>query len=340
MVGLLLFAGARRAKAIEYEIFVDIDSEEDLYDLEVEGQISERTFNALLLLYQTRVDINRADRDRLYALPNLDFRQVDRIVAYRTEVGEIVNLDDLTAAGVLPERLTQSIRAFVVVRSPDAPRSETSGFTRIQMRLSGKNDRYPPATAIQARVRTLRNLDIGIVGILERNRVRDVRWDEDRQGLSAEPPRTLFEVPKLYVEWDDEKWEAVAGTYRIGFGQSLVFDNTDQLVPNGFFGDFELRRENDLTLKCREVAGELSESPCPPDRVVRVTPDYKWTNRLTGVAVGAKELSHGQGWAQAYAWGSYQVHRVQQTEVVNAEMCPDPRDDENPDYAAPPVFVG
>jgi hypothetical protein len=146
-------------------------------------------------------------------------------------------------------------------------------------------------------------------------------------------------VPKLYVEWKDDKWEIIAGTYRIGFGQRLTFDATDQITPNGFFGDYELRRNNELGLRCRRSAGELQASPCPTDRVARVTPDYAWTNRLTGVAVGLKGLPVGQGWLQAYAWGSYQVHRIPQIEIVDTSTCKDPRRDEDPACRAPPVYV-
>jgi hypothetical protein len=160
-----------------------------------------------------------------------------------------------------------------------------------------------------------------------------------RRAFSAEPEHVRLVVPKLYVEWEDERWEVIAGTYRVGFGQRLTFDVTDQITPNGFFGDYELRQANELGLRCRRAAGELQASPCPTDRVARVTPDYAWTNRLTGVAVGLKDLAVGRGWLQTYAWGSYQVHRVSQIEVVDAGACDDPRRDADPACRAPPVYV-
>ncbi len=329
----------RDAGAVQYEVFVHVEAEEDLYDLLVSGQISERSFGALLLLYQTKVDLNRADRERLYALPNLDLVHVDRILHYRDEVKGIRALDDLVAAGALDANLADAIRAFVIVRSLEAPKSETDGFLRVQGRWSGRYDRLPPAVAIQARVKTLRNLDVGAVGVLTRNDVHQVRWDRGRQALTAEPERVRFVVPKLYAEWEDEKWEVVLGTFRIGFGQRLTFDVTDQVSPNGFFGDYELRRENDLALRCRRRAGELIESPCSTDRVTRVTPDYKWTNRLAGAAVGLRKADMGPGWLQAYGWGSYQVHRVPRIEVANAGTCVDPRLDEDPGCQAPTVYV-
>ena len=327
------------ASAVQYEIFIDIETEEDLYDLLTTEQISESSFDALLLLHQTRVEINRASRERLYLLPNLDYGQVDRILAYRSEAGAIHGLGDLVAAGVLGAELLRSLRPFVNVQAPNVPKSQTHAFVRVQGRWSGRYDRLPPALAVQARIKTLRNLDLGVAGALTRNGLRHVRWDPARRALSAEPERARFDVPKLYVEWEDEKWEVVGGTYRIGFGQRLTFDVTDQITPNGFFGDYELRRDNALGLRCRRAPGELPESPCPSDRVARVTPDYEWTNRLAGVAVGLKDVSVGRGWLQVYAWGSYQVHRIPQIEVVDTASCDDPQRDEDPACRAPPVYV-
>lgn len=335
----LLFLAPRTAAAVQYEVFIDVKTEEDLYDLLVTAQISESSFNALLLLHQTRVDLNRASRERLYLLPNLDYRQVDRILAYREKVGAIHALEDLVAAGVLEPELASALHAFVIVPPQEAPRSRTSGFVRIQGRWTGRYDRLPPAAAAQARVGTLRNLDIGAAAVLTRNRLRRVRWDPRRHALSAEPEHVRLEVPKLYGAWIADKWEIIAGTYRIGFGQRLTFDVTDQITPNGFFGDYELRRNSELGLRCRRAAGELPESPCPAGRVARVTPDYEWTNRLAGLAVGLKDLPVGQGWLQLYAWGSYQVHRARQIEVVDAGACDDPRRDEDPACRAPPVYV-
>lgn len=339
VVACVALLAPRGVRAVQYEVFVDIETEEDLYDLLATGQISEPSFNALLLLHQTRVELNRADRERLYLLPNLDYAHVDRILAYRNEVGVIRALGDLVAADVVESELAESLRAFVTIRPFDVPKGRADGFLRTQARWSGRYDRLPPAAAIQARVRAVRHLDSGVVGTLTRNRVRRVQWDPARRGLSVEPESVRFEVPKAYVEWEDDAWEVVGGTYRIGFGQRLTFDVTDQVTPNGSFGDYELRRENELGLRCRRAAGELSVSPCPVDRVARVTPDFSWTNRLTGVAAGAKRLPLGTGWLQAYAWGSYQIHRAQQIEIVHAGSCDDPRRNEDPGCRAPAVYV-
>ncbi|NNE19428.1 MAG: hypothetical protein HKN10_13210 [Myxococcales bacterium] len=329
----------RTASAAQYEVFIDIETEQDLYDLLITEQISLASFDALLLLHQTRVDLNRAARQDLYLLPNLDYAQVDRILAYRHAVGAIHSLDELIGADALAPNLARSIRAFIIIGDPSAARSQTKALLRLRARWTGRHDRLPPAFALQARVRTLGNLDMGVAAALTRNGLRRVRWDSNRNALSAEPESVRFQVPKLYVEWDDEHWELVAGTYRIGFGQRLTFDVTDQVTPNGSFGDFELRAGSDLGLRCNRGPGELPESPCPSAPRVRVTPDYKWTNRLAGVAIGLKRLRLGQGWLQAHAWGSYQVHRIAQIELVDTAACENPHRDQDPGCSAPPVFV-
>lgn len=330
---------ARTVSAAQYEIFIDVETEEGLYDLRVTEQISEGSFDALLLLYQTGVDLNRAGRQELYLLPNLGYAEVDAILAYRNAVGAIGSLDELVANAVLDADLARSLRAFVFNRDPHRRSSETTGMLRLQSRWSGRNDRAPPPVAIQARVKTLRHLDIGLAAALARNRLGNVRWDPRRNGLSTAAEGVRFDVPKLYVEWEGRDWEVVAGTYRIGFGQRLTFDVTDQVSPNGSFGDYELRRKNDLQLRCRRTAGELRASPCSSVRELRVTPDFGWSNRLAGASLGAKKLLLGRGWLQAYAWGSYQVHPVSQFEVVNAATCEDPRRNDDPACDAPPVYV-
>jgi hypothetical protein len=327
------------ARAVPYEVFIDIETEEDLYDLLVTEQVSEASFDALLLLHQTRIDVNRAGREELYLLPNLEYDDVDRILSYREDAGSIHQLGDLIASEALTRRLAESLVAFTVVRPAEAAHKGADGFLRLQSRWSGRHDRLPPAAALQARVHAASHLDAGIMASLTRNSLRRVRWDVSRQALSVQSERPRLEFPKAYVEWDTETWEIVVGTYRIGFGQRLTFDVTDQVTPNGAFGDYELRRVNELGLRCKRSAGELESSPCPKSPVVRVTPDFMWTNRLTGLAAGLKQVPLGRGKLQAYAWGSLQPHRARSIELVEASRCADPRNDEAPGCGSPEVYV-
>lgn len=327
------------ALAVPYEIYIEIESEEDLYDLRTSGQLSEASFAALLLLHQTGVALNRAGREELYRLPNLEYADVDRVMAYREQAGGIGALGDLVAAGALERRLAESIRPFVRVQPPEVAQEGPNGFLRFQSRWSGRADRLPPASALQARLRAAQHLDAGLVATLTRDRLRAVRWDAPRDAFSVAPESVRLEVPKAFIEWETETWKVVAGTYRVGFGQRLTFDVTGQATPNGAFGDYELRRQNELTLGCKRGTGELSRSPCPSEPVARITPDFAWTARLAGVAAGVRHLPVGPGGLQLYGWASYQPRRVRSFELRNASRCKDPRVDDDPGCAAPPVYV-
>jgi hypothetical protein len=335
----LLACNSQTAWAARYEVFVEAESEEDLFELLATDQISQPSFDALLSLLQTRVNLNQADRERLYLLPNIDYADVDRIISHRDDIHWIQDLSDLVETGALTAEVARSLRPFIVIDSGGDPRSGAEAMVRLQGRWSGRYDRLPPPLAAQARIRALARLDIGGAATLTRNQLSRARWDTNRRALTTGPERARFEVPKLYVHWQDTAWEIIAGTYRIGFGQRLTFDVTDQVTPNGFFGDYQLRRENTLTRRCKRTAGELAVTPCNDDVISYVTPDFAWTNRLTGVALGLKHRTAGNGWMELYAWGSYQIHRALQIEVVIATDCDDPRTDEDPACAAPPIFV-
>ncbi|MEM7436361.1 MAG: hypothetical protein AAF436_14470 [Myxococcota bacterium] len=326
-----------RASAIPYEVFIDVDDQAEILDLRTSGQISERTFDALILLFQTKVRLASASRDRLYALPNLSLANASALFEFLARSEGVRGWRDLVSAGVLDERLARSIRAFVLF-DPAAIDAAAAGFVRAQAQVMGAHDRLPPAMAFQTRIVSLRALDVGVGAVVTRNDVGGVRWDAARRALSVAPERTRVVVPKLYVAWTRPTWRVVLGTYRIGFGQRLTFDVTDQAFPNGLFGDIELRRATGTTLRCKRSLGEVRDAPCPADVESRVSADYGWANRLTGAAVGADRIALRIGWFEAFAWGSYQVRRVQRVELVDAATCPDPTQDD-PGCAAPRVFV-
>ncbi|MEZ4286697.1 MAG: helix-hairpin-helix domain-containing protein [Polyangiales bacterium] len=332
-----------------YDVFIDIETEDDLYDLLNDNQISDDDFDTLLQILREGVDINNASRERLYTLPNLTYRQVDAIIEYRKQVGEIKDPVDLVANGVISEEELHALAPFLIVR--DRKDRSTRGWARYQTRTAAgyninkpagaprKHDRFPPSMMLQTRLRTLENLETGGAMVLQRNRVGDVRYDASRNALSAEPHKTALLVPKLFAAWRDDKWEAIVGTYRIGFGQRLTFDSTNEYTPNGFQGDVEIRRSTQLTQDCIDSTGELGSTPCPDELSgVRVTPDFKWTNRLVGAAVGLKDLEVGKVKLQAYAWGSYTPNSIYQYEIYNQDLCDDPRNENDPLCSAPAVY--
>jgi hypothetical protein len=338
VIAAVLVLAAGQAGAAPYETFIEIVTEEDLYDLQASGQIDDDTFETLLALYQEGVDLNQAGRAELYTLPNLTYEDVDAILTYREEAGWIADPALLVQVGALSEDKLLAIAPFLIVRDPDRAAYAVDGWVRAQTRWSAEDDRVPPM-ALQTRISTLDNLTVGVAATITRNRLGAVHYDPNRDALSAEAPHTALHLPKAYAEWEDDHVHAIVGTYRIGFGQRLTFDNTDRYTPNGIYRDDQLFRSNDLTRECKESAGELAESPCAgPAGDVYVTPDFRWRQGLMGAAAGVRRLEVGGGELQAYGFLSYQPRSIYQYELYDPRVCDDPRDDDNPACSAPNVY--
>lgn len=339
VTAVLALAWPRSAHAIEYEIFIDVDTYDELNELWVNGIISEDTFNTLVELQRRGLDLNRADREQLYSLPNLTYEDVDRIIAYRTEAGVIHSPADLVAAGVLGKDKLGSILLFLRTGGEREKLAATHGFVNFQTAWA-QADRGLPPMVMQARITTLRQLTVGVAGFVMRQRMGDPIWDPNRDAMIAEEIRPRFVPRKYFVQWDTERWGVIAGTYRMGFAQRLTFDNSNSYTPNGFFLDDAVYRYNDLGIECRESAGELAESPCAGEAGnIYVTKDWRWRdNDLRGIAIGAKHLSLPVGWLQLYGFGSWQSRQIYQYEVYDRSSCDDPRSTDEA-CSAPAVYV-
>jgi hypothetical protein len=339
MAALLAVVLPRSAHAIEYEVFIDVDSYDELNELWVAGIISEDTFNTLVELQRRGLDINRADRELLYSLPNLTYDDVDRIIAYRTEVGVINTPADLVAAGVLDSQKLGSILMFLRIGNDREKLTATHGWVSYETAWS-QMDRGVPPMVMRARITTLRQLTVGVAGFVTRQRPGNPVWDPNREALIAEEMQPRFVPRKYFVQWDTSRWGVIAGTYRMGFAQRLTFDNSNSYTPNGFFLDDAVYRYNKLGTACRESAGELPESPCAGEAgEIYVSRDWRWRdNDLRGIAIGAKHLSLPVGWLQVYGFGSWQSRQIYQYELYDKRSCEDPRSTD-PMCGAPEVFV-
>lgn len=337
LAGWLLAAGP--AAANDYGIFIDIETEEELLDLLAAQEIDENDYETLVELLHDGVDLNSAGREELYALPNLTYAEVDAILAYRDEVGRIADPVALVTADVLSQRKLLAIAPFIIVEDAEPPLYATKG--RLQYNTTYvAGDEQVPSMWLLGELSTFRHLDVGLVGVLTRNRLANVVYDPSRDALSARRPDAQFHLPKFYLEWETKSLHAVVGTYRIGFGQRLTFDNTTWYTPNGIKPDHTITYNQGLTRLCKESAGDFGDSPCAGARGSEYqSPDYRWTDRFRGAAVGLKKLELGGGWLQAYGWFSHQTRSIYQYEIYDRDRCADPRNDDDEACKAPDVFV-
>lgn len=335
-----VLAAAAPADAAPYEAFIDIENLDDLDDLLTAGQITAETHEVLYALLERGVSLDRADRAELYSLPNLTYSDVDAILEYRKLNGFVADPADLVVAGVLTEEKLLAISAFLIIEDRERGRYEPHGMVQVATRASQVDDTVPPMM-LRARVRAGKELSAGLAAVLTRRRIGDVTWDPNRDALIADPAGAQAHLPKAYVRYRSDKLDAIAGTYRIGFGERLTFDTASDYTPNGIYTDDQLNRSYDLARDCSLSTGELADSPCPGLMETRdyVTPDYTWSDGLRGVAVGSEHIELGAGRLQAFAWGSYQHRGIYQYEIANREACADPRNDVDAACSAPDVYV-
>jgi hypothetical protein len=343
VIGIVCALG--QARATPYETFIDVDDEADLQDLFAAGVLTEDTFNELIDLLGRGVDLNRADRNELYTLPNLTFEDVDAIIAYRELNGRINDPAELVGTGALSEQKLFAIASFIIVKERGTSPLAARGFARVMTRMSRRDfnpsppqDPLVPPFGLRARVTVMQYLTLGVVVATTRMRVGAPVFDPARNALVADARSNQAHIPKIYARWEDDNITAVVGSFRAGFGQRLVFDNSIAYSPNGFYRDDQLFFSQDLTSTCKESAGELNVSPCTT-RNEYVTPDFVWRNGLFGAGFGAKRLELTSGWLQTFGFASASRRSIYQYELVNRDTCDDPHDDANPGCTAPNVFV-
>jgi hypothetical protein len=298
----LLLASARPASARPLATFVDVTRADELDDLAESGAITDDERDELDELLARGVDLERADRDELYALPNLTYAEVDAIVAYRAAHGAIGDPAALVAAGAISRAELAAIAAFVIVRGA-GPRAH--GILILQTRWSQADRGAPP---VMARGRVIADrVEAGVGARLDRLRLGDVAWDPARRALVVDPAGASIGVPKLYVRWRDPTLDAIAGSYRAGFGQRLTFDDSYDVTPDGLYADDQLVRAGRLTRGGRAA-------------LVYESPDYGARDGLFGAALGVRA-----GAVRAHAWASYHRRSIYQYELYDAARCDDPR---------------
>lgn len=336
---LLVLFSARQALAIQYETEINIEEEQDLYELNARGAISDDTLEALVDLLRTGVDLSTASRDDLYELPGLTYDQVDRILEYRRLATRIDDPVDLVRANILTPPELQRIAPFIVVREPGTVVPISGKLTANTTYIF--QDPYAPPAFFQARLKGPLGFSAGLLAVTTRQKMGPLQWDESRQALTATAPHYGFELPKLFIEWKGVQSKVIAGSYRIGFGERLTLDNTSRQTPNGIYSDYAvLRLQRVQSSFCRFSGATAGDPDCSPEEEnLYITPDYRWRTGFRGLAGRVEELRIGSTSVALTGFASYQERSLYQYATYNPENCDDPHADNLSACAAPPVYL-
>ncbi len=207
-IGALL--GASSALAYDYPADLsDVQTEEDIYDLYYEGQIEQSELEQLLSLLQDPVDINSADRDRLYDLPGMSWSLVNSIIK-RREKYPFNTLSELNLVSGMPPEVVGQISGFAVANKPLDLLKNLSGKAIFKMGWSPSQNAYksvskddivvghnnaeayenslsgtkPPTASLKLQTKLKGWFDLGLVGTMS-------------QGLNADDLKYRAELPEF-----------------------------------------------------------------------------------------------------------------------------------------------
>ncbi|WP_044278452.1 hypothetical protein [Myxococcus stipitatus] len=310
--------GAWAASAAPYEVEQGLEDEQALLALWEDGTLSSESWAALMSLRRAGVDVERASRGVLYALPGLTYSEVDARWGPAS-----------SRRGVLTEEEARRLAPFLVKRESEG----VSGEARWMTAFSGSDSLAPPM-ALQLRAGGLAGLRVGLLATWARRRLGDLRREPGSRALVVEAPGTALLVPKFHGQWMGTNAQVLVGTYRLGFGQRLTLDTTSLPAPEGFLPDDGVKPVGGLERACL-----LVEAGCEAaTRDAEVTPDFRWDEGFRGVA-GTVRGAVGDGvMLTVTGFGSYQRRSLQRSEVLDAVTCP-PASVEKGDCEALEVFV-
>lgn len=325
-----------------YENRVDVDDEEDLFELEQRGDISEDTADTLLELIREGVDLNSANREQLYDLPGLTYSEVDAILEYRTATGHIDDPTQLVAAGALTEDQLLQIIPFIRLDAAK-PVLPVSGRIHAATRFT-TTDNVPPPALLSARLKGPANLSAGFMAFTTRRRAATPTFDATTDSLKSDGFSYQPQLTRYFAQWKPGNVRLVVGTYTLGFAERLTLDNSRRVTPRGIYLVDDYRRVVDLSQTCKLSSGGFQADPTSgcdlaDGKSLYITPDYKWRDVFRGVAGSIEDVALGTSASlSAYGFLSYQQRPVYQYEIYDRRYCDDPRDTSS-DCKAPSVYL-
>ncbi len=337
---VLLVAGTARAAI--YENSINIDDEEDLFQLQQREDISEDTAETLLEILREGVDLNSATREQLYDLPGITYADVDAILEYRKAKGHIEDPAELVGAGALTAEQVVQIAPFIRI-DPSGPILPISGKLHAATRFT-TTDNVPPPALLSARLKGPLNLTGGFMMFTTRRRAAQPTYDASTDTLASKGFLYTPQLPRVFVQWKPGSARLVAGTFTIGFAERLTLDNSRRITPRGIYLVDDYRRITDLSRTCKlSNAGLMADPTSGCDladgKNLYITPDYSWRDSFRGVAGSIEDLKLGEEASMSlYGFASYQSRSIYQYELYDRRYCDDPRSS-SADCKAPLVLI-
>lgn len=323
---LLVSLASAPAFAAIYENSIAVDDEEDLFELEQRGDISEETLDTLVELIQEGVDLNSANREELYDLPGITYEDVDAVLEYRKARGRIEDPVELVGANALTAEQLVQISPFIRIDAA-RPLLPVSGKIHAAARFTA-TDTAPPPAMLLARLKGPANLSAGFMMFTTRRRGATPTYSPLNDWLTSEGLTYQPHLPRVFAMWKPGNAKLVVGTFTIGFAERLTLDNSRRVTPRGIYLVDDYRRMNDLSRSCRLTANGDPVSPGCEDPNLYITPDYKWRETFRGVAGSIEDLKVGdEASLSLYAFASYQQRSIYQYELFDRRICADPRSD-------------
>lgn len=277
----LLLLSASTAHAIRYPADLSgVQTEEDLYEIFYDDLLDEQELDTLLALLEDPVDVNAADRDELFDLPELTMGTIEAILEERARNGRYDTLDDLTRVSFVTPEMVDQLRPFAEAAGTWAVGEIYKGNLDVRFGWNPEQDNVvdsqdgtqdditPPSLQIRSRSKVIEYLDVGII-ITESQELGELSYSPavpvfrtdatqsepegtvtgSQPGYLTDGVSTHWDLAKIFIATPRLREPGVAGivgSYRIGFGMGLVLDTTGRDFPDGWRPDLTMSANENL----------------------------------------------------------------------------------------------
>ncbi len=229
----LVVSGCVWLFGFDYGGTILVHSRAEIYELAMNGEITEEARDQLLDLLDNPVDLNHASRERLQLLPDVTYALADAIVAARNEAPfrRVAQLEALVGSAIF-----EQCRPFVTLVRADRPRPPLSASVSLLAMERLQDDRAPVAF-LRGKQTVGGWFDAGFI-VAEQD--RPYGFDYSTDPVTVEGRRPTVALERVFATVEKANWSAVAGHYMVGFGLGLTLDVTNRVHPYGFHPDLQV----------------------------------------------------------------------------------------------------